>query len=342
MRDLMTSLGANNKQLLLCRRQLRPFFKQQNVRFAPYWPDLYVPSHPWLIRLSHDWQNFWLKLAFVRFKPNIVVVQSFSNDDIGKLQDICEKKNIPILFTALTLFAPRQKKHFEGNLPVFNRFTAILSLCEQTKKNLQRLGVNQPKLCVVHNGVDVNTFKPAVNKKLSVVWVGRVDDTDKNAHLFLEIAALAEKQNRPLKFRMVGDGPLLASLKRESLERKSANLFFSGFVQRSPQIYKDAFALCVTSSSEAIPLCIIEAMACGIPVISTDVGGISEAISSPEDGCLVKKAEAAAFVNRLEELLQNPKAWSEISETARKKIETNFNASDQYKRVEKLFRELAG
>lgn len=332
--NLMQHFGKST--YLLCRKELRSAF-DHIASLLPYWPD--TPEQPGKKqRWAQRWQRFTLEISFFISRPDVVSVQSFSND-IRKLQKICKRKNIPIIYTAHTLFDTKLRTIYEGNLPVINDFDCIICVCHETKKNLKTLGITKPKMEVVYNGIDMQLFKPAKNNRKNIVWVGRVDEADKNPRLFIKIAKIAARKNLPYTFIMIGDGPLLKTLKKEVQADSLTNFVFKGYVKNSSAIYKDALALCVTSSSEAMPLTILEAMASGVPVISTKVGGIPEIITSKKEGTLVPGFSADDFIDEIT-ALSNLKYWKTRSDKSRKRIIQQFDSKAQYNTTEQVYRSL--
>ncbi len=335
--DLARALGQEYEQFIFCRKELRSYFKTAGLKPLPYWPNLPSPDQKWRRRFYHRWQKLSLALFLYWRRPHLVSVQSFT-ENISKLQSICKQLNIPAILTAHTLFDPSLRPLYEGNIPFFNQFDSILCVCEASKTNLQKLGINRPRLIVLHNGVNTDLFKPMSNERQWVIWVGRVDDTDKNAGCFVDIAELAQKEGLTYKFKMVGEGPLLPALKERAKALQLKNLSFSGFLEHGPDLYKDAAALCLTSTSEAMPLSVLEAMACGVPVVSTAVGGVPEVINSHKVGKLVDQAKPSLFVEVLKrDIFADQRAWQKLSEASRKRIAEHFEAAKQYAKIKTVY-----
>jgi len=337
--SLAVAMANSYDQFIFCRKSLRQYFQTSGLKTLPYWANLPALNHRWIRRIASRLQTLMLRMLFNLYPPDLVSVQSFG-EDITKLQGLCAQKSIPIILTAHTLFDPAFRPHYEGNIPVFNRFKAILCVCNATKNNLRRLGIDRPKLMVQYNGVDTETFTPLPSRRTWVIWVGRIDNIDKNAGCFFEIAALASQQNLHYNFKMVGDGPLLSELKSKSEALGLRNLQFTGFLEHSPTIYTDAAALCLTSTSEAMPLSVLEAMSCGVPVVSTKVGGVPEIINSSASGILVDRPDAELFLKALREhVFVEERSWRQLSAAARERIEASFRAADQYAKTKTTYEE---
>ena len=168
----------------------------------------------------------------------------------------------------------------------------IIVVSNATKNYVLSLGAKSNKIEVLHNGVDLAKFKPLLGKRQEI---RRKLQIPQDAPVFLTVRRLVYKngidtlvdcakaaieRNRKIVFLVVGKGPDLSSVKKTVEQLKIENNFrLVGFVtdDELPYYYSaaDAFVL-PSKSGEGLPLVALEAMACALPVISTDVGGISE------------------------------------------------------------------
>ena len=173
---------------------------------------------------------------------------------------------------------------------------------------LAKAGAEAGKLHPVHNGTDVSLFKPAEpapQAGKTVLFVGNLLPV-KNPDLLLR--AFAQFSGSP-RLVIAGKGPL-----RPKLEELAASLGIADRVQflgpqLAPQIaeqMRQADVLCMSSLNEGLPNVVIEAMASGLPVVATDVGGIHEVIEAPWKGTLVPTGNTAALTTALNEALSHP------------------------------------
>jgi len=168
----------------------------------------------------------------------------------------------------------------------------IIAVSNATKNYVLSLGAKPEKVKVLHNGVDLVRFRPLAGKReemrrklgisqnsIVVLTVRRL--VYKNGiDTLIESANIAVKKNPKIVFLVVGKGPDLNKVQMRIEQLGIENNFrFTGFVKDEdlPFYYNaaDFFAL-PSKSGEGLPLVALEAMACGLPVIATDVGGISE------------------------------------------------------------------
>jgi glycosyltransferase involved in cell wall biosynthesis len=168
----------------------------------------------------------------------------------------------------------------------------IIVVSNATKNYVLRLGADSEKIRVLHNGVDVNRFRPltgvkdemrkklGISKDSSVVLTVRRLVYKNGIDTLIESAKIAVKKNPRLFFLAVGKGPDFEKVK-EKIEELGIqeNFRLTGFIsdEALPFYYNVAdFFVLPSKSGEGLPLVALEAMACGLPVIATNVGGISE------------------------------------------------------------------
>jgi glycosyltransferase involved in cell wall biosynthesis len=168
----------------------------------------------------------------------------------------------------------------------------IIVISNATKDYVLRLGAKPSKVKVIYNGVDLARFRPIVGKReemrkklgipqnaIVVLTVRRL--VYKNGvDTLIDAANIAVKKNPRIVFLVVGKGPDMESVKLQSAQLGiETNFRLAGFVsdQDLPSYYNiaDLFVL-PSKSGEGLPLVALEAMATGLPVIATDVGGIRE------------------------------------------------------------------
>ncbi|MEO0617259.1 MAG: glycosyltransferase [Pseudomonadota bacterium] len=185
---------------------------------------------------------------------------------------------------------------------------AIISVCEALKRDMTALGVDAGKITVLRNGVDLEFFKPDDTRQRSrgagrnrLVSVGYLIER-KRHHLAID--ALAELPDCDL--RIAGTGPL-----RGELEARARALGVADRVeflgqqsqQQLVELYNDADCMLLMSSREGMANVILESLACGTPVVATNVGGADEVLTAPVAGQLADDTSAASVAARVREVL---------------------------------------
>ena len=179
----------------------------------------------------------------------------------------------------------------------------------------------EDKVVTVYTGViekNENFRRTHSKDPFRVGYLGRLSP-EKNPGLYLKIAKVAENDPK-LLFKMAGEGPLLDSVKKES--GKLQNLHFLGFMEDPFEFLSNIDCLVITSDTEGIPLAAMEALRIGVPVLSTDVGGMSDLLDSPESGYIWsgEPIEALQLIKKLQEI--------SINSPMKTRLEEKFNRSN--------------
>ncbi|MDB6119901.1 MAG: glycosyltransferase family 4 protein [Verrucomicrobiaceae bacterium] len=200
--------------------------------------------------------------------------------------------------------APRKKAILEA----IDKSCGVITRSRSLATLLARAGAEATRLHPIHNGVDVSVFQPGervLKPEKMVLFVGNLLPV-KNPELLLRAFA---RLTTPARLVIAGKGPL-----RQSLEALATTLGIAERVQflgpqLAPQIaeqMRSSDVLCMSSLNEGLPNVVIEAMASGLPVIATDVGGIHEVIDAPWKGTLVPSGDESALAKALNDVLANP------------------------------------
>ncbi|MFG0290825.1 MAG: glycosyltransferase family 4 protein [Rhodopirellula sp. JB044] len=189
------------------------------------------------------------------------------------------------------------------------------------------------KVNVIRNGVDCDRFCPDADARASVIdelglpenaqIIGLVAALrhEKNHSMLVKAAAKLREQHPELHTLIVGEGP-----ERETIEplRRELDLIdrvhLLGNRSDTPRLLAamDVFTLC--SLNEASPVSILEALACGTPVVATDVGSIKETVLPERTGLLVDSEDVDGFANAISRLLSEPETRQTMGQTGRQLV----------------------
>ena len=174
------------------------------------------------------------------------------------------------------------------------------------------LRAGAPVVAVVPNGVDGDLFRPPARPPapdpVTVLSVGRFAAQKNNAGLLRAAAEATRKIARPFRLELVGDGP-----ERESLGALAGGLGLADRVTFLPwqpretlvARYQSAHLFVLASHDEGMPNAVLEAMACGLPIVGTRVGGTEELVTDGDNGILVPPGDDAALAGALAALVEN-------------------------------------
>lgn len=241
--------------------------------------------------------------------------------DFGDLAARCEP-HVPILFETYC-GVPNALDRFYRHLN-HERVKAIV-VPSQYNKRLVGERVNPScDIIIVPNAVDETVFRPGKPRsnwirqhvfdgEKIILWVGRLED-DKNPGELIQIAEQLLDRMGKLRFLIVGDLPDLYEDRRTQLLDTMSSSTRRAFTflrtvpnEAMPDLYRfvrqTGGALISTSLHELLPMTFLEAMACGCPILSTDVGGVRDIILDGSTGRLYPAGHADRAVNVLQELL---------------------------------------
>ncbi len=234
-----------------------------------------------------------------------------------------------------------------------NAADKIITISNATKDYVLRLGAKPEKVKVIYNGVDLARFR-AINgkrqetrKKLGipsnavVVLTVRRLVYKNGIDTLLDCAKIAVNKNPNIVFLVVGKGPDLESVRMQITQLGIQHNFrLAGFVSDAdlPSYYNavDLFVL-PSKSGEGLPLVALEAMACGLPVVATDVGGIKE-ILLDDYGKLVPPNQPELLADAVLEFAAID--FSSRKSELRARIEEQYSWESNVERLTQLYEEL--
>jgi glycosyltransferase involved in cell wall biosynthesis len=208
------------------------------------------------------------------------------------------------------------------------------------------------KVLAIRNGVDLARFGRLPDRRASrlalgiapgdvvAVVVGRLC-RGKGQAAAIEAAASVRERVPGFRLLLVGDGPLASELKALAGERGAAgDVIFAGFRDDVHAVLSASDLLLLASEAESLPLSVLEAMAAALPVVSTDVGGLREAVEDGVTGRLVPPRDPAALADAIAEVLGRPDRGAAMGRAGRLKAETDFDVRACYAKVASLYEDL--
>ena len=183
-------------------------------------------------------------------------------------------------------------------------------------------------IAVIPNGIDPSRFCPAGQRTLSppvrILSVGRLIER-KKIDLLIEATALAKRAGIDIRFNIAGDGNLMDKLRQAADKLKvSQSVNFLGRVpaEEMPKLYRDNDIFVMSSQHEGMSNAMLEAMASGLPIITTHCEGVEELVS--DNGIVVEQADAAVIAEAIANLVGDRENYERMCVAARKRAE-NFS-----------------
>jgi glycosyltransferase involved in cell wall biosynthesis len=257
-------------------------------------------------------------------RPNLIHVHILTR--LGVIAYMVNKwKHIPYIITEHWSRYQTGNKGYEGFLRKFlTRLVtanagALTTVTHQLKVSMEKHGIINPHHHVLHNVVDTKVFFPENRsyrdteiKKL--IHVSCFDDEPKNISGLIDCIQGLHQLRQDFIVEMIGTGKDYEKIvnKCKSLGLYDTTVFFTGQLEGAAlgQKVRGADILMLFSNYENMPVVINEAFCCGVPVISTNVGGISEIVND-SNGVLVPKGDQAAFIKELNTMLDHPHKYDQ-------------------------------
>lgn len=200
----------------------------------------------------------------------------------------------------------------------------------------------QARVSVIYNPVVLHErTSDAVRDSITLLFLGRLG-VGKGTFDLVESLARLVPAFPNVKLLLGGDGELDAVKERAAALGVASNVETLGWVRGEDKntLLARASVYVLPSYNEGLPVSVLEAMAAGLPVVSTPVGGIPEAITDGVEGFLVQPGDVAALSERLGRLLGDPDLRHRMGSAARQKAETCFSVEKIVSQIEAVYREL--
>ena len=201
----------------------------------------------------------------------------------------------------------------------------------------QTVGIAACKTLLIKNGVDLERFRASAAHATGSPWgagdivigtVARVQDIKNHKGLvqaFQLLRAMLPAQRERLRLSILGDGPLLAQLKAQVTEAGLDEVVWLPGARTDIASLLHSFTIfTLPSLAEGTPVSLLEAMACGLPVVASNVGGIPEVVTDGEHGTLVA-VDTQALADGLARYVQDPMLRERHGQAARRRIEQKYS-----------------
>jgi len=302
----------------------------------------------WL-RRTLDIENIPRLVRFIRSEGVAIVhTHGYRSDIVGLIAARLSSRPVIATIHGFVPIDSRLRVYEQCDRFALRFFDLVLPVSDQIERGLCASGVRRERMTTIRNAIapgggdgPKRSASPLPLLKRDgdflIGVVGRLSP-EKNIPGFLEAARDLSARYGHLRFVVVGEGPEREALKglttRLGLDGK---VRFTGFVEEMEEVYSLLDMLVISSSTEGVPLTVLEAMRHGVPVVSTGVGGIPEVIEDGLDGLIVESGDTGALCRAVETLVVDGNRYMAISRNAQKKVLRDFDRSSWARRIERCY-----
>jgi glycosyltransferase involved in cell wall biosynthesis len=252
---------------------------------------------------------------------------------------------VPLVLTEHSEAGWRTPRVRLGCRLAYRRARRIIAVSEGIRQRLiKRDGARVDRVAVIPNALPATDERalPSLPNSLSggpIVGVVARLQPEKGIEYFVKAAAQVASQLPSAEFIVVGGGPMQKDLVR--LARRlgvSERVHFLGFRMDGPSLVRLFDVVVVPSLSEGTPLVVLEAMAAGVPVVASAVGGIPEQVRHGCEGLLVPPADSAALAEAIVGLLRDPDRARGLGEAGRRRVTAHYGHAAMVRKTEAVYR----
>ena len=232
----------------------------------------------------------------------------------------------------------------------------IIAVSEEIKDELIRIGIKGTRIKVILNAVPTkvdDTISSQNRQKIRglfgikeeefvVGYVGRLSQEKGIKHL-IESTSLLIESGIPIKVLIIGDGPQRKELEALASEQEAKQeIIFSGFQENIENWFPAMDVFVLPSLTEGTPMALLEAMAFGLPVVASAVGGVPRIIESGKNGILVSGGNPVKLKDTIKKLYENKSLRENISKEARTTVKVKYDVKSWAKKIENEYMKTIG
>lgn len=323
--------------------------------------------------LGHDFKNTKITYMITHYNLNIIktmlkflinipkLIKNINNNDIIHMH-MSERGSFIRKYIIFKLSKRRNKKvivHMHGaefkeyysgsNKNIKSKIRELLTGCDYVltlgdnwNNYVKSIDLNI-KCRIFRNSVPVNDYKVSLKDEYFNILFLAIIDKRKGIYDLVECVNILIKQysgNKKIKFIIAGSGKDERNIKELVHKYKIEEYFeFKGWISNKEKhkVLKNSHLFVLPSYNEGLPLSILEAMSYGLPIISTNVGSIDEAVIDDINGFLLEPGDVRNLVNSIMRIINNDEIWKKFSLKSKSICTLNFDDNKYFEDVEKLY-----
>lgn len=325
-----------------------------------------IPEMQRAINFKNDRVAFKEIREIIRtFQPDIVHTHASKAGALGRRAAVKEK--VPVIVHTFhghvfNNYFGRLKTTFYKNVErrLAKKSDAIIAISPLQKKELVEVYriASSDKVKVIPLGFDLELFQKnreenrekfrtqiqAANDEVVIGLIGRMVRIKNHLGFLDAVDQVASKTEKKLRICLIGDGELREEieLKARELEAKYDNLsvVFTSWLKNVDEALPGLDLVCLSSLNEGTPVSLIEAQAAGLPVLTTDVGGVRDVVEDGKTGIVTGKFDHVEYGNALLELIENEDIRAKMSQNGWNHVKDKFHYKILCANMEELYRDL--
>jgi glycosyltransferase involved in cell wall biosynthesis len=345
---LARQLGDRFRFIFMCLEEVGTLGEELRREGFPVWS---VERRPGI-----DWRCTWRLAKLLRQeRVDLLHVHQYTPFFYGILARLLYRRP-PVLFTEHGRGFPDypRRKRIVANRLLLQRRDRVVGVGEAVRQALIRNeGLPARRVGVIYNGIDLTPFdngappRAAVRrdmgvgeKDLVILQVARLDYLKDHCTAIRTLEQVI-RQRPEARLVLVGEGPELGKIQQEVAQRNlAASVRLLGLRKDIARLLSAADVFLLTSISEGIPLAVIEALAAGLPVVSTNVGGIGEVVEDGRSALLAPSGDHVALAERVLRLVGDPVLSQQLAKQGRARAEEMFSEKQMHEQYVRLYNEM--
>lgn len=217
----------------------------------------------------------------------------------------------------------------------------MIILCDAFRPILKNIGVEDSKMTTIFTGIDFNSENPVKTEKtpedkMIITCISRLRPRKGHQYL-LEALALIKNETNNFDVWFVGDGEMREQLEKQVQDLQLDNVSFLGSRNDVPELLSQSDIFVLPTTSDTLPIAIIEAMFAGKAIITTSCGGILEVIQDYHSGLIVEQKNAQQLSEKLLLLLQDQSLRETLAENAQTFANKHLTSTNMVKKIEEIY-----
>lgn len=354
----VVNLGGFDRQLLCWQRRTtgRDPLSQFSLHVMPHAAAPYDDAGRWRHRIRNlAGRNFYaavgqerrqLEALLRQEKPGVILC--YFGDIAMRILPVAKAAGIPVVAYLHGDFLFVSNRWYRWSLCRCHcDFAAIVVVTEAERRWLLANGVPADKLHVIPCGAPTEVFRPRPGKpagRVRIAMASRLVD-EKGCHYAVEAFSRIVADLMGVELHVYGDGPERNNLQQQ-VDRLGLNgqVFFHGYVGEQQMAetlpFYDIF-IQHSLRKEGSPVVIAEAMACGLPVVATSVGGVVDQVIDGKTGFLVAEHDVDGMAAAMRRLAGDPELRQRLGQAGRKRAVESYDSSRLTRRLEQLLMDVA-